>query len=62
MPRRGGSEVVVILWRDIPAQVNAQIGRERHQVHVGPPRHRDGGYGDSERSAAQAEGAVTEKS
>jgi hypothetical protein len=32
MPRRGGSEVVVIMWRDIPAQVNAQIGRERHQV------------------------------
>ncbi len=32
MPRRNGSEVVVILWRDIPAQVNAQIGRERHQV------------------------------
>jgi hypothetical protein len=32
MPRRGGSEVVVILWRDIPAQVNAQVGRERHQV------------------------------
>ena len=32
MPRRSGSEVVVILWRDIPAQVNAQVGRERHQV------------------------------
>ena len=29
---RGGSSVVVILWRDIPAQVNAQAGRERHQV------------------------------
>lgn len=25
-------EVVVIMWRDIPAQVNGQSGRERHQV------------------------------
>ncbi len=32
MARRSGSEVVVIMWRDIPAQVNAQVGRERHQV------------------------------
>jgi hypothetical protein len=32
MPRRGAREVVVIMWRDIPAQVNAQVGRERHQV------------------------------
>ncbi len=32
MPRRSGSEVVVILWRDIPAQVNSQIGRDRHQL------------------------------
>ena len=31
MPR-GGSEVVVIMWRDIPAQVNGHAGRERHQV------------------------------
>ena len=31
--RRGGDgEVVVILWRDIPAQVNGQVGRDRHQV------------------------------
>ncbi|MGI9053074.1 MAG: virulence factor [Ilumatobacteraceae bacterium] len=30
--RRGGRDVVVILWRDIPAQVNGQVGRERHQV------------------------------
>lgn len=29
---RGGSAVVVIMWRDIPAQVNAQSGRDRHQV------------------------------
>ena len=31
MPR-GGAEVVTIMWRDIPAQVNGQRGRERHQV------------------------------
>lgn len=33
MPRNA-SEVVVIYWRDIPAQVNAQRGRERHQVQL----------------------------
>ncbi len=33
MPRRSASpEVVTIFWRDIPAQVNGQAGRERHQV------------------------------
>ena len=31
MPRRGDG-VVVILWRDIPAQVNGQAGRDRHQL------------------------------
>jgi hypothetical protein len=31
MPRRG-DEVVVISWRDIPAQVNARSGGEKHQV------------------------------
>ena len=31
MPRRG-SELVVISWRDIPAQVNARAGAEKHQV------------------------------
>jgi hypothetical protein len=31
MPRRG-SELVVISWRDIPAQVNARSGAEKHQV------------------------------
>ena len=31
MPR-AGNEIVVILWRDIPAQVNAQSGRARQQV------------------------------
>ena len=32
MTRTRSGEVVVILWRDIPAQVNGQLGRERHQV------------------------------
>ena len=32
MSRRGGSEVVVILWRDIPAQINGKVGTDRHQV------------------------------
>ena len=31
MPRNR-AEVVVISWRDIPAQVNARDGDERHQV------------------------------
>ena len=26
------NQLVVIYWRDIPAQVNAQAGRKRHQV------------------------------
>ena len=30
--RTGAAEVVTIYWRDIPAQVNGQAGRERHQV------------------------------
>jgi Virulence factor len=29
---RASNEVVVISWRDIPAQVNGCAGRERHQV------------------------------
>ncbi|MDO8363570.1 MAG: virulence factor [Actinomycetota bacterium] len=32
MSRRGGSEVVVILWRDIPAQINGKAGADKHQV------------------------------
>ncbi|HNJ99004.1 MAG TPA: virulence factor, partial [Ilumatobacteraceae bacterium] len=32
MARRSTSEVVVIMWRDIPAQVNGRAGEERHQV------------------------------
>ena len=37
MPRQGRSnrELVVIYWRDIPAQVNAQEGRDRHQIVLG---------------------------
>jgi hypothetical protein len=31
MPRRG-NDLVVIFWRDIPAQVNARSGGEKHQV------------------------------
>jgi hypothetical protein len=31
MPR-SGAVIVVIKWRDIPAQVNAQFGRERYQL------------------------------
>ena len=31
MPRRG-NELVVISWRDIPAQVNARSGSDKHQV------------------------------
>lgn len=31
MPRRG-NELVVISWRDIPAQVNAKSGAAKHQV------------------------------
>jgi hypothetical protein len=33
MSRRGGApSVVTIFWRDIPAQVNGQAGRDRHQI------------------------------
>lgn len=32
MSRRGGNEVVVIMWRDIPAQINGRAGEERHQA------------------------------
>lgn len=34
MSRRGstGPTLVTIYWRDIPAQVNGQSGRDRHQV------------------------------
>jgi Virulence factor len=37
VPRQANrNEVVVIMWRDIPAQVNGQAGRERHQVLLAP--------------------------
>ncbi len=36
MPRPSRNQVVVIMWRDIPAQVNGQAGRERHQVMLHP--------------------------
>jgi hypothetical protein len=33
MARRGGAaSIVTIYWRDIPAQVNGQSGRDRHQI------------------------------
>ena len=32
MARRSTNEIVVIMWRDIPAQVNGRVGDERHQV------------------------------
>ncbi len=32
MARRSASEVIVILWRDIPAQINGKDGDDRHQV------------------------------
>ncbi len=30
--RSTASEVVIIMWRDIPAQINGKSGEERHQV------------------------------
>jgi hypothetical protein len=32
MGRRSSNEIVVIMWRDIPAQINGKVGDERHQV------------------------------
>ncbi|MFM2182204.1 MAG: hypothetical protein RJB61_498 [Actinomycetota bacterium] len=32
MPRRPSSEIVVIMWRDIPAQINGRDGEAKHQV------------------------------
>ncbi len=29
---RGGNSVIISKWGDLPAQVNAQMGRERYQV------------------------------
>jgi Virulence factor len=33
MPRNK-NEIVIISWRDIPAQINGQRGTERHQVQL----------------------------
>lgn len=32
MSRRSKDEIVVILWRDIPAQINGKLGDEKHGV------------------------------
>ena len=32
MGRRTANEIVVIMWRDIPAQINGRVGDEKHQV------------------------------
>lgn len=38
--RHARAEVVTIFWRDIPAQVNAQLDRRRHQVVLSERFHR----------------------
>ncbi len=32
MSRRSTNEIVVIMWRDIPAQINGRMGEEKHGV------------------------------
>lgn len=32
MGRRSANEIVVIMWRDIPAQINGRVGDDKHQV------------------------------
>lgn len=32
MSRRSKDEIVVILWRDIPAQINGKLGDDKHGV------------------------------
>jgi len=32
MGRRSTNEIVVIMWRDIPAQINGKIGEDKHGV------------------------------
>lgn len=34
MPRR--AQLITIFWRDIPTQVNASMGRDKHQVPLKP--------------------------
>ena len=36
MARRGGAKLTTIYWRDIPAQVNAGSGENKHQVLLKP--------------------------
>ena len=36
MARRGGAKLITIYWRDIPAQVNAGSGENKHQVLLKP--------------------------
>lgn len=36
MARRGGAKLTIIYWRDIPAQVNAGSGEDKHQVLLKP--------------------------
>jgi hypothetical protein len=32
MARRSANEIVVIMWRDIPAQINGKLGDDKHGV------------------------------
>ena len=32
MGRRSTNEIIVILWRDIPAQINGKVGEDKHGV------------------------------
>lgn len=32
MSRRSSNEIVVIMWRDIPAQINGKVGEHKHGV------------------------------
>jgi hypothetical protein len=32
MSRRSSNEIVIIMWRDIPAQINGKVGDEKHGV------------------------------
>ena len=32
MSRRAKDEIVVIMWRDIPAQINGKVGEDKHGV------------------------------
>jgi hypothetical protein len=32
MARRSSNEVIVVMWRDIPAQITGKLGAEKHSV------------------------------